>query len=164
MDLIAFATERTPALLRYATALSGDPHLAEDLVQDVLLKAQRRWSLISALEVPEAYVRRMITNEFLSWSRRKAASVVPLPPEELASSAPNLADPSTRIDEIDAMRVELAKLPRKQRAVLALRYYVCLPDGEIAKMLGCSAGTVRSHASRALATLRASHIPMRRTM
>ena len=77
MDLIAFATERTPALLRYATALSGDPHLAEDIVQDVLLKTQRHWSHISGLDVPEAYVRRMITNEFLSWGRRKAPNFWP---------------------------------------------------------------------------------------
>jgi RNA polymerase sigma-70 factor (sigma-E family) len=149
-----FVTARLPAFLRYATALACDPHLAEDVVQDVLIKVQRRWARISALDVPETYVRRMITNEYLSWRRRKSSSTVPLPPDELSRASHALADPLRQYDERDEMLARLAALPRKQRAVLALRYYCGLSDVEIAETLGCSHGTVRGHASRALTALR----------
>src|SRR5215203_1768521 len=70
-----FVVERLDGLLRYATVLTDDPHLAQDIVQEVLLRAQQRWAKI---EAPPTYVRRMITNEYLSWRRRRAArSVTP---------------------------------------------------------------------------------------
>src|SRR5882757_6303111 len=72
----AFAKARVPVLLRTAVALSGDLGLAEDLVQDVLIKVHQRWDEISRLDAPEGYVRRMLVNEFLSW-RRKWARIVP---------------------------------------------------------------------------------------
>ena len=70
MTFDEFVAARLPALLRYAAVLTGDRDLAQDVVQDVLLRAHRRWSSIHRLEVPEQYVRRMILNEFLSWRRR----------------------------------------------------------------------------------------------
>jgi RNA polymerase sigma-70 factor (sigma-E family) len=149
-----FVAARLPAFLRYAAALACDPHLAEDIVQDVLIKVQRRWKRIAGMDVPETYVRRMITNEYLSWRRRKSAATVAMPPDELALASYSLADPARQYDERDAMLARLAALPRKQRAVLVLRYYCGLTDEEIAETLGCSHGTVRSHASRALAALR----------
>ena len=139
-----------PQLLRFATVLCGTPHLAEDVVQDVAIKAQRKWDRIGALEHPDAYVRRMVVNEYLSW-RRKWSRYVPraeiVPDEHVADHADRTADRSQLLGE-------LAKLPRRQRAVLTLRYYGGLTDAEIAETIGCSAGTVRAHASRALATLR----------
>jgi RNA polymerase sigma-70 factor (sigma-E family) len=144
-----FAHRELPPLLRFAKVLCGDRGLAEDVVQEVLLRAQQRWLSIEQLDKPDAYVRRMIVNEFLSW-RRKWARISPV--AELPDRAgPDQADGHA---ERDALVRQLATLPRRQRAVVVLRYYGGLTDPEIADELGCSASTVRAHASRALATLR----------
>jgi len=92
----------------------------------------------------------MIVNEYLSW-RRRWSRIVPqaTPPEP-----PAVADHADNHSEREALRIELDKLPRRQRAVLVLRYYAGLSDPEIAEALGCTPGTVRGYASRALATLR----------
>jgi RNA polymerase sigma-70 factor (sigma-E family) len=148
-----FVAARLPALLRYAGAMTVDRATAEDIVQEVLVRAHGRWRRIEALDHPEAYVRKMITNEFLSW-RRRFARIEPradLPPDR-----GDTPDPETTYGERDAMRAEIARLPRQQRAVLALRYYAGLTDAEIAAELGCGVGTVRGYASRALASLRVS--------
>jgi RNA polymerase sigma-70 factor (sigma-E family) len=138
-----------PALLRFATVLCGSAHLAEDVVQDVAIKAQRHWGRIGGLDNPAAYLRRMTVNEFLSW-RRKWSRYVPIA-EIDTGTTPDHADQTADRDQLIG---ELAKLPRRQRAVLVLRYYGGLTDLEIAETIGCSPGTVRAHASRALATLR----------
>ena len=157
MTFEEFLTVRLSALLRYATVLACDPHLAEDIVQEVLARAQPRWSRIAAADVPEAYVKRMIINELASWRRRRAARVVPMSLAVLdAVSAPG-ANPAAEFDERDAMIRRIAALPLRQRIVVALRFYEGFSDEEIADLLGCRPATVRSHASRALATLR-THI------
>ena len=138
-------------LLRLARAISGDRVLAEDLVQDVMLKAQRRWSHIATLDVPEAYVRRMLINEYLSW-RRKFSRIQLV--AELDDAA--VADTTNQHALRDELRHHLQELPRQQQVVLALRYYLGLADAEIAQTLGCTEGTVRGYASRGLATLRQS--------
>jgi DNA-directed RNA polymerase specialized sigma24 family protein len=122
MTFEEFVTARLPAVLRFAGVLTGDRGLAEDVVQDVLIRASSRWQAIAQLDRPEAYVRKMVVNEILSW-RRRSWRLVP-------------------------------KLPRRQRAVLVLRYYEGLSDLDIAAVLGCRPGTVRGYASRALAALR----------
>lgn len=157
MTFEEFLGLRLPALLRYATVLACDPHLAEDIVQEVLARAQTRWARISAADRPEAYVKRMILNELASWRRRRAASVVPMsmPALEVASGAED--DESARVGERDAMMRQIAALPLRQRIVVALRYYEGLTDAEIAEQMGCRPATVRSHASHALATLRKNH-------
>jgi RNA polymerase sigma-70 factor (sigma-E family) len=143
-----FVAARLPALLRYAVLLTGDRHLAEDLVQDVLIRAHPRWRRIVAGGPPDRYVQKMITNAYLSWRRRWSTRRVELvePPDRPAPDE----DPADR----DALWQRLAELPRQQRAVLVLRYYEGLSVGETADVLGCSTGTVRGYASRALATLR----------
>lgn len=151
MTFEEFTTGRLPALLRYAAVLTGERSLAEDVVQEVLLRAHQRWQHIGGLDAPEYYVRRMITNEYLSWRRRWARVV---PHAEVEQHRADGLDHAGRHAERDAIVAELAKLPRRQRAVLVLRYYAGLSDAEIAGELGCSAGTVRGYASRALATLR----------
>lgn len=149
-----FVAERLDGLLRYATVLTDDPHLAQDMVQNVLLRAQQRWSRIDS---PPTYVRRMVTNEYLSWRRRRAVrSVVSSTPEMLDALSPPVSDPSISYDERDAMMSRLAILPRKQRAAIVLRYYENFSDEEIAAVLRCGTSTVRSQISRALATLRES--------
>jgi RNA polymerase sigma-70 factor (sigma-E family) len=152
-----FATERIDRLLRFATALTGDPHLAQDVLQDVLVRVQHRWARIGPMAGRDQYVRRMIVNEYLSWRRRKAARTVAATHSTLDAIGTPTADPATRYAERDAMRTQIARLPRKQRAALVLRYYSDRTDPEIAELLGCSVGTVRSHISRALGTLRATN-------
>lgn len=159
MDFDEFLSARLGPLLRYATVVTCDPHLAEDVTQEVLARAQRRWRRIGHLEAPEQYVRRMILNEFLSWRRRRAAGVVPLERERLEALAPPGRDHLAAVDERDLLLRAIAGLPPRQRAVIALRYYEDLPDEQIAALLGCRPVTVRSQASRALATLR-SRLPL----
>jgi RNA polymerase sigma-70 factor (sigma-E family) len=149
-----FLAARLGALLRYATVLACDPHLGEDIVQEVLARAQPRWGRIGAADVPEAYVKRMIVNELASWRRRRAARVVPMSLAALDALAAPWADPAVEIGERDAMIRRLAALPLRQRMVLALRYYEGLTDDEIADLLGCRPATVRSHAAHAMAALR----------
>lgn len=158
-----FVRQRLDRFLRYATALSCDPHLAQDIVQEVLLRAQARWERIATLHAPEAYVHRMVTNEYLSWRRHRAARQVASTHETLETLARPVADHASRYAERDAMRARIATLPRKQRAALVLRYYENLSDAEIAEVLGCGAGTIRSHISRALTKLRAAEAAHART-
>jgi RNA polymerase sigma-70 factor (sigma-E family) len=151
-----FISARLGALIRYATVVTWDAHLAEDITQDVLVRARARWGRISRLDAPELYVKRMVVNEFLSWRRRRAATTVPLSGEELARVGPAGPDRMAELDERDVVLRLIATLPPKQRAAIALRYYEDLTDEEIADILGCRAVTVRSHISRALATLRSA--------
>ncbi|GAB3143523.1 RNA polymerase sigma factor [Amycolatopsis sp. NPDC004378] len=151
-----FVAERLDGLLRYATVLAGDPHLAQDIVQDVLLRAQQRWE---AIDHPPTYVRRMVTNEYLSWRRRAVRRMVPSSHDVLDALSPPEADPAAAYDERDAMLGLLATLPRKQRAAIVLRYYENYSDAEIAALLRCGVSTVRSQISRALATLRQAPHP-----
>ncbi|MEV4267628.1 SigE family RNA polymerase sigma factor [Kribbella sp. NPDC049584] len=148
-DELVRSSERR--LLRLGLMLSGSVHSAEDLVQTVLTRAHCRWDQIGALEHPEAYLRRMVVNEYLGWRRLLKNREVPLaePIEQPATE-----DISARQAQRDATWQLLSGLPRKQRAVLVLRYYEDLPDSEIAEVLGITPGTVRSNAARALATLR----------
>lgn len=154
MTLEEFVTSRVPGLLRYATVLTCDPHLAEDIVQEVLLRAQQRWTRIGAMDPPDHYVRRMITNEYLSQRRRRGFHDVRVAPDLLGELGPAHGDHGAGFDERDAMLARLRALPPRQRTVLALRYYCGLPDAEIARTLRCRPGTVRGHISRALAALR----------
>lgn len=155
-----FAADRLDRLLRYATAVTCDRHLAQDIVQDVLLRAQRRWSRIEQMDAPYLYVKRMVTNEYLSWRHRRAARDIASSQRTLDALTPPVGDPAVQHAERDAMRARIAVLPRRQRAALVLRFYEDCTDQEIAQVLGCTESTVRSHISRALGALRAdSRIP-----
>ena len=152
-----FAVARLPSLLRYAVVLTGDRDLAQDVVQEVLARAQVRWRRVSEADSPEAYVRRMVLNEYLSWRRSWAARNVHAAGEKLVDigdARGGVRDHAHDVVEADALWNRLATLGRKQRAVLVLRYYEQLDDESIADLIGCSPATVRSHASRALKTLR----------
>lgn len=145
-----FAATRLPALLRFAVVLTGSRASAEDVVQEVLMRANARWRRIGQLDNPEAYVRRMVVNEYIS-TRRRWGRMVPTADVDPGHRVP---DPATAQADRDALQAELRRLPPRQRAVLVLRYYLGLSDQEIADELGCTAGTVRGYASRALAGLR----------
>ena len=147
MEFEEFVAARSPALLRYAMLLAGDREQARDLVQEVLTRALVKWPRIERADEPYAYVRRMLTNEYLSWRRRRRIPTVPLL-EDTDRPAPVAPEHGTDLWNL------LAELPRQQRAVLVLRYYEGLTDDEIAGVLGCRGSTVRAYASRALASLR----------
>ncbi|MBE1876681.1 RNA polymerase sigma factor [Myceligenerans pegani] len=147
--------EHLPGLIRYANALVGDQHTAADLVQEVLLRAHQRWHRIARTDRPDLYLRRMVTNEHLSWRRRwHVRTIRPAPDDELVKRGGTSRDHAEHHAEQDAMWHRLERLPARQRTVLVLRYYEGLKDAEIAAVLGTSAATVRSHASRALGRLR----------
>lgn len=145
-----FVENRSSALLRTAVLLSGgDRHAAEDLLQNALVKAVGRWHRI---DEPEAYVRQILYRQQISrwrlkWRRR-----------ELSVAEP--PDTGGRADDAGAaelrlvMRGALARLTARQRTVLVLRYFEDLPEADVARILGCSVGTVRSTTHRSLARLR----------
>lgn len=149
MEFAEYAARQRPALMRFATVLTCRTWLAEDLVSDVLGRAFEHWERISEMAEPNAYVRRMVVNEYLSWRRRLTRTS---PRAEVEPTA--ISDGADERAERDAMIRRLAGLPRKQRAAVVLRYYAGLSDREIATHLGCREPTVRSQIHRALNTLR----------
>jgi RNA polymerase sigma-70 factor (sigma-E family) len=143
----AFVRARMPALLRFAHALTGDPHTAADLVQDALERTGMRWSRLDKLGDPEAYVRRAILNGRTSrWRKHRRETLVDVVPERVS-----VADPPRHDEELWQL---LGTLPQRQRAVIVLRYYEDLSEEQIAVTLGCAPGTVKSQASKGLAKLR----------
>jgi RNA polymerase sigma-70 factor (sigma-E family) len=145
-----FVSARLPALVRFATALSGDPARADDLVQDALERAGARWSTVRGLDNPEAYVRKVIVNRHVSIWRRTRHEVLTALPADRAARAEPATGPASALWDV------LATLPRGQRAVLVLRYYEDLSEAEIAAVLGCSVGSVKSQAAKAKHKVRAA--------
>lgn len=150
MNFEVYARQSSGPLLRFALVLTNDVGLAQDVVQEVLLRAMSRWDRIGSLPYPHAYVRRMVVNEFVSW-HRKWARIVPTPDTELDSSTPDMSAASDLRSELVA---ELAKLPRTQRAAIVLRYFEGMSDVDIAAALGCRPGTARGYLHRGLKALR----------
>lgn len=142
----AFVLHRSDSLLRTAYLLTHDRHLAEDLLQTALAKAWPRWSRID--ENPEAYVRKIIVNTYATWWRRKWNGESPT--EELPEPAGDDRD----VSSVSDIRTALGRLPRRQRAVVVLRFFEDLTEAETARVLECSVGTVKSQTSKALAKLR----------
>jgi RNA polymerase sigma-70 factor (sigma-E family) len=154
-DFDGFVRASAPSLAKFAYLLCGNQHTAEDLVQGALFHAHRSWDRVSKVEHRTAYVRRIVVREYLSWQRRKSANELPLASGDLADhQSQYVPDPLHDMAETDAMWRSLQRLTRKQRTALVLRFYVDLPDHEIATHMGCSEGTVRSHVSRGLQSLR----------
>lgn len=149
-DFESFAAAAMPGLLRFGHMLTGDPLRAEELVQQALVNTWVRWRRIEQ-DQPHAYVRRAMVHIHTSWWRRsRRESDLPT---GFDRAAPDGADLGDRDRTLTALRL----LPPRQRAVIVLRYYEDLPEADIAQVLGCSTGTVKSQASRALRTLR-SHL------
>jgi RNA polymerase sigma-70 factor (sigma-E family) len=146
-----FVASRSTRLLRTAYLLTHDRALAEDLVQTALSKAWFAWGRIEGR--PEAYVRRIMVNTYASWWRRRWNG------EEATADLPerrpegHRAD-DVRVDERTDLWRALERLPKRQRAVVVLRFYEDLSEAETAEIMQCSVGTVKSQASRALAKLR----------
>lgn len=148
MDFDAFVRARSGALLRSAYLLTHDHGLAQDLVQTALTKAWLAWRRIEG--DPEPYVRRVLFNTFAtSWRRRwRGERVTSDPPDPVVSDRTEAAGAGHDLWEA------MGRLPRRQRAVVVLRYYEDRTEAETAELLGISPGTVKSQLSKALAKLR----------
>jgi RNA polymerase sigma-70 factor (sigma-E family) len=150
-EYVDFVRGRVLALRRTAYRLCGDWHLAEDLVQAALIQLYRHWPRVAMLAAPDAYVRQILVNAVLAeqrrwWSRR----VRPVAEPEVDAWNSVDADADERMD----LWTALSTLTQRQRAVLVLRYWEGLDVAEAADALGCSAGTVKSQTSDAVAALR----------
>ncbi|WP_416973361.1 SigE family RNA polymerase sigma factor [Streptomyces sp. 4F14] len=152
-----FVRSRWTRLVRTAYLLTGDAHHAEDLTQTALAKAYRSWRRVSRADSPEAYVRRMLVtcNNDRFRKQRVRESLTAAPPDTVSC-------PEHPVEERGALLAALAELPPRQRAVIVLRYWEDLSEAEVAEVLGCSQGTVKSQASKGLAKLRA-HPELART-
>jgi RNA polymerase sigma-70 factor (sigma-E family) len=148
-DFQAFVEVRYTALLRTAFLLTGSSYAAEDLVQSALLRAMRRWERI---DDPMAYLRRVMVNQRTNLWRRVTSREVLL--ADLTSRRDRVSDETSTLAQRDELLTALAALPVRMRAVLVLRYWEDLSEAETADLLGCSAGSVKSQASRGLARLR----------
>ena len=151
-DFEAFVRARWPVLLRTAYLLTADAHLAEDLLQDTLVKVASRWEAITRGGPPEAYVRRALVTQSIDGWRRRGRQPQPAPDVILAQAIPS-AGPIDVSDRVD-VGAALAQLTARQRAYVVLRYVDDLTEVETARLLGVSVGTVKSQSRDALARLR----------
>lgn len=151
-EFCAFVRARTPALQRTAFLLTGDRHLAEDLVQDALARTHRALSRLADEGHFEAYARTAMYHLHIRrWRRTRVAESLP---GELADLAHPDSDHAGRTDLKISLHRALAQLTRRQRAVLVLRFLEDRTEAEAAEMLSCSIGTIKSQTSKALARLR----------
>ena len=149
-----FAAGAADALFRTGYLMTGDPRDAEDLVQETFLRVARRWDQVRSMDHPTAYARRILINLALRDADRRTRHKAELAPPPAGIEADQEAARALReIDDLAEFRWALTQLPARQRAVLVLRYWADLPVGQVADILGCSAGTVKSTASRAAARL-----------
>ena len=159
-----FMHGRWPAMVRLAYALTGDQGHAEDVAQTAFARAYASWPKVRRSGNPEAYVRRIVINENLNRFRkhRVAERLTDTLPDSVSGAlsgslaAAGAVDATRQYDDRSALIAALQRLGPRQRAVIVLRYWMDLTEAEIAAALGCSVGTVKSQAARALATLRQS--------
>jgi RNA polymerase sigma-70 factor (sigma-E family) len=147
-----YVVTRLSRLSRVAYLLTGDHHVAEDLLQSALVKVGVNWGRVAAADDPDAYVRRVLYHERVStWRRRRrmAEHSVGDPPDVAVEG--DIADDTVRRVVLERA---LARLTPKQRAVIVLRYFEDLSEVDAADALGCSVGTVKSQTNHALGRLR----------
>jgi RNA polymerase sigma-70 factor (sigma-E family) len=146
-----YAAARWGSLFRTAYLLTGDHGLAEDLLQTVLTKCYVAWPRLRASAAADAYVRKALTNTYISWRRRKSWGRE-RPTDQLPEAT--TGDDTDHVPMRHEMLRALAALPPRQRAVVVLRFYDDLGVEQVAATLGCSTGTVKSQTSDALRSLR----------
>lgn len=149
-EFASFVSARSGPLLRLAVGLTGSRAVGEDLLQTALTKAYVSWPKVRAAGDADAYVRRIVVNTHLSLLRRRRIR------EDLRPEMTDVvgSKPTYGVDDRDALSTALARLGRRQRTIVLLRYYEDLPDDQIAELVGCRPATVRSQAMRALAILK----------
>jgi len=149
-DFDAYVHDHAQTLSRGAFLLTGDRHLAEDLVQTALAKVAPRWGRIVAGGDPTPYVRMVMVRTAIAWRRRRWRGEVPTSPLPDATDT----DQTGGVDRRERLRHALLAVPRRQRAALVLRFYDDLTEAETARAMGCSVGTVKSQTAKGLARLR----------
>ncbi|NUP51035.1 MAG: SigE family RNA polymerase sigma factor [Catenulispora sp.] len=147
-----YMAARWPVLLRTAVLLTGDRQTAEDVVQTALTRVYASWRRVRKVEDVDAYVRRVLVNAHLSRFRKKRVV------EHLTDVVPESQGPDVHVtaEQRAALLAALAELPARQRAVVVLRYWEDMTESQVADVLRCSVGTVKSQASKGLARLRNS--------
>jgi RNA polymerase sigma-70 factor (sigma-E family) len=148
---VQFVEARERVLQRTAWLLTGDWGLAEDLVQTALARSWPHWERIRRRDNPEVYVRRVMVNTWASWNRRRWRGEQA---SEAVRDSPAPGDMAAEVAVRMAVRNALGSLTIRQRTVLVLRVFDDLPEAQVAKILNCSVGNVKSTAARALAKLR----------
>ncbi len=155
-DFADFIREHTAALLRTGYLLTRDGGEAEELVQDTLVWLYPRWQQVQGAEHQVAYVRKAVVNRFLAGKRRMSSTEIRFDPTlQRFTEQPEQRDEAAEVDERLAIWHELGVLSDRQRAAVVLRFFHDLPDDEVAQVLECRVGTVRSLISRSLTALRA---------
>ncbi len=148
-----FVRDRSHALLRSAFLLTGDQHLAEDLVQEALARTHRAWSRLERPSNAEAYARRVMYHAQVSfWRRPRIAEA--LPGDDLERHGDSIDDLAEAAVRRITLRRALLALSPKQRAVIVLRYFEDHTEAEAAQLLGVSVSTVKTQCGRALDRLR----------
>jgi RNA polymerase sigma-70 factor (sigma-E family) len=147
-----FVRHRSPVLLRAAYLLTGDQHLAEDLVQSALARTHRSWRRLHDSDNAEAYTRKVMYHLQVAWWRRgKVAEVLPGELPDRSRGGDHAGVSALKL----SLRAALLRLSDKQRAVLVLRFFEDRTEAETAEVLGVTVGTVKSQTSKALARMRA---------
>ncbi len=147
-DFVEFASASTPQLFRSAYLLTGDYHLAEDVVQTTLGKLYRGWKRIQRAENPVAYAHTVLARTYISYRRLRRSTEAPT--QDVPEQAAIDSDPALRMTLLGG----LARLSVRDRTVLVLRFWEDRSVEETARMLGIRAGAVRSQSMRALGRLR----------
>ncbi len=150
-DFVAFVHRRGDHHLRTAVLLTGDWHSAEDLVQTALVKLYRAWPRLDTSDDPDAYLRRILVNTQRSWWRARWRRETPV---DSLPDLPGPGDPGEGMAVADVVRGALATLPLRQRTALVLRYFEDLSEAQAAELMGCSVGSVKTHAHRGLRAMR----------
>jgi RNA polymerase sigma-70 factor (sigma-E family) len=145
-----FVEHRSHALLRTAYLVVGDHQLAQDLLQEALIKTLIAWPRIRDPSKVDAYVRRTIVNTAIGWRRRRSFHERPVDSLPEATGADQVEDVATH----QVLIAHLRGLPPRQRAAIVLRYYEDLTEAQTADIMGCSIGAVKSHVSIGLGKLR----------
>jgi RNA polymerase sigma-70 factor (sigma-E family) len=148
-DFDTFVAASTDSLMRTAYLIVGDLLDAEDLVQETLLKVAGRWHRVRRMEHPIAYARRILVNRALDDAGRRTRRRRELTGEAL----PDRYEDADESEAHDELLTALAALPPRQRTAIVLRYFLDLPEAEVAAAMKCSLGTVKSTAARGLARL-----------
>jgi RNA polymerase sigma-70 factor (sigma-E family) len=148
-EFTEFVSARLPALRRIAYLLCQDWHRADDLVQVAITRLYVHWGRATVMDHTEAYLRTILVRAFLSerrsaWARRVS----------LGADLPDLADAGPDYDAAVDLNAALAALPAGQRATVVLRYYCDLSVEQVAQVLGCAPGTVKSQTAKGLGSLR----------
>jgi RNA polymerase sigma-70 factor (sigma-E family) len=150
-DFVEFVRRRGDHHLRTAVLLTGDWHAAEDLVQAGLSKLYRVWGRLDTTSEPDAYLRRILVNTYRSWWRARWRREVPRAELPDPAAGGDLGEAGAAAEDV---RRALGRLSARQRTALVLRYFEDLPETEVASLMGCSVGTVKTHTHRGLQAMR----------